>query len=353
MTTSATYSRTVTVDLPDYASQTITFRLLSTVAIAAGAGEIFPGKAYTLALDGSGTGSTALPCPDNDGTNAWHWRVELPDNEMPHFDLAYNAASVSLATLLAAAATTTTASDILDTFVELTGDTMTGQLNFDGTDHAGIKLLSLTTTERDALTPAEGMIIYNETTSQVQTYQGGQWVSVGEASAPNADGVGFTPAGNIEAENVQDAIEELDSEKSDISHDHDGDYDALGAAETVQGNLDTHEGDSNNPHSVTAAQADAVPEDAAILSKTGAYELASGDEAKIIECNGTFTITCPNGLDTGFQVVIVNVGSGTITIAASTTLQSKDSANTIASQYAAALVYHRGSNIWLLAGDIE
>lgn len=56
---------------------------------------------------------------------------------------------------------------------------MTGQLNFSGTTHAGIKLLSLTTTQRDALTAANGMVIYNTTTATVQMYQNAAWVSVG------------------------------------------------------------------------------------------------------------------------------------------------------------------------------
>ena len=61
--------------------------------------------------------------------------------------------------------------------LEKSGGTMTGQINFSGTTHAGVKLNSLTTTQRDALTPEEGMIIYNSTTSQVEVYQGGAWVS--------------------------------------------------------------------------------------------------------------------------------------------------------------------------------
>jgi len=55
---------------------------------------------------------------------------------------------------------------------------MTGQINFSGTNHAGIKLISLTTAERDALTPANGMLIYNTTTSTVQQYAGGAWSNV-------------------------------------------------------------------------------------------------------------------------------------------------------------------------------
>lgn len=119
------------------------------------------------------------------------------------------------------------------------------------------------------------------------------------------------------------------------------------------GELTTHTGNTSNPHSVTAAQVNAVPEDASILSKSVGYTLAAGDEAKIIECDGTFTITLPNGLDAGFQVVIVNVGSGTITLSAATTLQSKDAATQLANQYGLATVYHRGSNVWLAAGDLS
>ena len=61
----------------------------------------------------------------------------------------------------------------------LAGGTMTGQLNFSGTTHAGIKLLSLTTTQRNALTAANGMLIYNTTTAEVQKYEAGAWAAVG------------------------------------------------------------------------------------------------------------------------------------------------------------------------------
>ena len=65
----------------------------------------------------------------------------------------------------------------------IAGGTMTGQLNFSGTTHAGIKLLSLTTTQRNALTPANGMLIYNTTTATVQKYEAGAWVDSGTPAA--------------------------------------------------------------------------------------------------------------------------------------------------------------------------
>jgi hypothetical protein len=96
-----------------------------------------------------------------------------------------------------------------------------------------------------------------------------------------------------------------------------------------------------------------LPESASIVAVSGSRDLATTDAGKILEATGTITITAPNGLATGFQCVIVNVGSGTIALAATTTLQSKDSANELANQYGAATIYHRGSNVWVAIGDLS
>lgn len=63
-----------------------------------------------------------------------------------------------------------------------TGGTMTGLLQFTGTTHAGIKLLSLTTAQRDALSASNGMIIYNSTTGELNQYIGGAWSAVASGS---------------------------------------------------------------------------------------------------------------------------------------------------------------------------
>lgn len=73
---------------------------------------------------------------------------------------------------------------------------------------------------------------------------------------------------------------------------------------------------------------------------------------KTIECTGTFTITLPNSMSTGMSVTIVNVSTGVITLAASTTLSTKGSYTKLASQYGAATTYHRGSNVWVAFGDL-
>lgn len=77
--------------------------------------------------------------------------------------------------------------------LQLGGGTLTGQLNFSGTNHAGIKLLSLTTTQRDALTPANGMVIYNTTNARVEQYSNSAWKEV--ASLTNWTEAGGTYSG--------------------------------------------------------------------------------------------------------------------------------------------------------------
>jgi microcystin-dependent protein len=62
--------------------------------------------------------------------------------------------------------------------LEKSGGTMTGLVQFSGTGHAGLKLNSLTTTQRDALTPSNGMAIYNSTLAAVQVYQNSGWISM-------------------------------------------------------------------------------------------------------------------------------------------------------------------------------
>lgn len=89
------------------------------------------------------------------------------------------------------------------------------------------------------------------------------------------------------------------------------------------------------------------------ISLTGATTLTAAHASAIVECNGTFTVTLPNSMNTGMNVTIVNIGTGVITIAASTTLQSKFSNTKLSAQYAAATAYHAGSNVWRLFGDLN
>ncbi len=92
--------------------------------------------------------------------------------------------------------------------------------------------------------------------------------------------------------------------------------------------------------------------DLTIDAKTANYTVVAGDNNKILHCSNSITITFPDSLDTGVNVTIVNIGTGTITLSAATTLNTKDSLTTITSQYGAISAYHAGSNVWYAYGDL-
>jgi hypothetical protein len=60
----------------------------------------------------------------------------------------------------------------LATRVAKSGDTMSGLLQFTGTDHAGLRLNNLTTTQRNLLSPSIGMLLANITTGKPNYYNG-------------------------------------------------------------------------------------------------------------------------------------------------------------------------------------
>ena len=97
----------------------------------------------------------------------------------------------------------------------------------------------------------------------------------------------------------------------------------------------------------------AVP--AQISSKTENYTLVAGDTNDLIQADGTFTITVPaSTIPTGTRVDVVNTGTGVITFAGSggLTIQSKDSAVTIETQFAAATLFFTSTTNALLIGEI-
>ena len=90
-----------------------------------------------------------------------------------------------------------------------------------------------------------------------------------------------------------------------------------------------------------------------IISTGASYTLLEADNGKMIEFTGSGTLTMPNGLSTGYQVSVMNMGSAiTVTLSATTTLYTKGSKVTITSQYAGASIYHKGSNVWIAMGDL-
>jgi hypothetical protein len=80
-----------------------------------------------------------------------------------------------------------------------TGDTMSGGLAFSGTSHAGVKLISLTTAQINALTPAVGMVVYDSTVGKYKAYGTAGWFEIDggvfNVKSFGAKGDGVTEAG--------------------------------------------------------------------------------------------------------------------------------------------------------------
>jgi len=82
------------------------------------------------------------------------------------------------------------------------------------------------------------------------------------------------------------------------------------------------------------------------------YTITNEDSGTILECNGTsIFITLPDGLNAGVEVVINNVGTGVITLNASSTLNGKG--NQLTTQWSSCIVYHKNFNTWRVYGDVE
>ena len=79
--------------------------------------------------------------------------------------------------------------------VLLKGDTFTGQINFTGTTHAGIRLNNLTNAQMVAIAaPTAGMMVFDTDNAVVGVYNGIDWTPI----AGNFAGAG-SPEGNMTA----------------------------------------------------------------------------------------------------------------------------------------------------------
>jgi hypothetical protein len=102
----------------------------------------------------------------------------------------------------------------------------------------------------------------------------------------------------------------------------------------------------------TTAPASYAPKHPTISGVTANATLSATHDGYILQVNGAYTITLPNSMVAGYQVTIINIGTSTVTLAASTTLNSKNTAKKLATQYGAATAYHSGSNVWYAFGDL-
>jgi hypothetical protein len=94
-----------------------------------------------------------------------------------------------------------------------------------------------------------------------------------------------------------------------------------------------------------------------VAAKTSAYTFSSGDENKIIELNGTFTVTIPPdstfNFPIGTYINILQITSGTITIAGGIGVTVNGAPGLkLNSQWSGASIVKRSSNTWVAVGDL-
>lgn len=355
---SATYTRSVVVDFPDWASSTVYFYLESNFAAAGNEG--FPQKEYTLALDANGQGTQVLPVPDNTGDASWLWRIktpDTPDNNHYRATLAYSASSIQLTAWLASALSTETANSIADQFVQKGGDTMTGPLILSG--DPAVDLGAATKQYVDDNIGGGGAVdsVFARTGDVVAA-----------TSDYDADQVDFNPAGTIAATNVQAAIEELDSEKSATGHTHsyqplDAGLTDLAGLAVTDGNIPVGDGSNWVAESGATARASlgAASLRPAENEQTGTtYTLALTDEDKIVKTtNGSaVTVTIPPNSSVAFPTGAIigfrQYGAGALSwvAGAGVTIRSLNGSLSMAGQYGEAAAQKIGTDEWLLVGAL-
>jgi len=91
---------------------------------------------------------------------------------------------------------------------------------------------------------------------------------------------------------------------------------------------------------------------AEVVSVTAARDLVQGDNGRRLECDGTFTVTLPAGLAVGFECVIINKGSGIITISAGTGATLSSVGSTLESTDASCYLFLEAGDAWRAIGSL-
>ena len=114
-----------------------------------------------------------------------------------------------------------------------------------------------------------------------------------------------------------------------------------GLISTNAGNISTNAADIAQNTSDIAGKVDK----ASVINKQAAnYTVTEADNNNIIECNGSFAVTFADGLSAGFACAVVNIGTGTITIAATSTIAGNLS---LSEQYSSRAVYQTDTDSFI------
>lgn len=154
-------------------------------------------------------------------------------------------------------------------------------------------------------------------------------------------GSGLTGGGNITTSRT------LSVNESDVNHNNLQNYDIdehrpLNDAATTSTNL----------WSASKIDDEKAQKDLSLNTQSGNYSIQASDAGSKVLMNNstTATVTLPNGLDVGFQVVISRIGTGLVNISAAGTLNSQGTQLDL--QYTGCVATHTGGNNWLVEGRL-
>ncbi|MFM6994229.1 MAG: hypothetical protein ACKOWO_03825 [Sediminibacterium sp.] len=119
----------------------------------------------------------------------------------------------------------------------------------------------------------------------------------------------------------------------------------------------TDDGTSISFSNKTVAGGSAAVNSTSIITTTTTYTLQQSDNGKVINCanTGALTITVPSTLTAGFNCMIVQMATGTVTISAGTsaTIYNRSNYSKTAGQYAIATIVSPSAGIFITGGDMQ